>query len=41
LTLSLAAAYRANRSYKAVANWYEVSERSVRDAVRFENRLAA
>lgn len=41
LTLNLAAAYRANRSYKAVASWYEMPVRSVRDAVRFENRLAA
>ncbi len=40
-TLNLAMAYSANRSYQKVARWYEVSVASVKDAVRFERRLAA
>jgi uncharacterized protein (DUF433 family) len=40
-TSTLARAYRAERSFDKVARWYEVDLRSVRDAVRFENDLAA
>lgn len=40
-TLNLAVTYVANRSYKKVANWYDVSVDAVKDAVHFEQRLAA
>ena len=40
-TSILMRAYKAERSYEKVARWYEVDLRSVRDAVRFENDLAA
>lgn len=33
--------FRAERSYARVASWYAVSDRAVRDAVRFEKQLAA
>jgi uncharacterized protein (DUF433 family) len=40
-TAVLAKAYRAERSYKKVAAWYEIPVRSIRAAVEYENRLAA
>lgn len=40
-TQVLAQAYDAERSYRAVAAWYEVDEAAVRHAVRYERRLAA
>lgn len=40
-TSILANAMKAEGSIAFVANWYEVSEREVRDAVLFEERLAA
>ncbi|MBI3826336.1 MAG: hypothetical protein HY294_10100 [Candidatus Rokubacteria bacterium] len=40
-TAILAKAYRAEQSLHHVARWFEVSERSVRDAVAFEASLAA
>jgi len=39
-TAVLAHAFRAEGSIDAVAQWYEVDPRSVRDAVDFENTLA-
>jgi len=41
LTAVLARAYTAEKSYRAVAVWFDVSERSVRDAVFFETAMAA
>jgi uncharacterized protein (DUF433 family) len=40
-TSALAQAYVVEQSYERVARWYEVAERSVRDAVEFEEQLAA
>lgn len=40
-TKVLANALKAEGSVESVAKWYEVSEREVRDAVLFEERLAA
>jgi uncharacterized protein (DUF433 family) len=40
-TAILRRAYRAEGSIEAVARWYEVDVRSVRDAVRYEDALAA
>lgn len=40
-TAILAEAFRAEKSLKAVAYWYEVSPNAVADAVEFERRLAA
>lgn len=40
-TAVLANAYRVEKSVEAVARWYDVEKRSVRDAVEFEQRLAA
>ena len=40
-TKTLGRAYAAEHSYAKVAWWYEVSVRSVRDAVAYEQRLAA
>ena len=40
-TKVLAGAFKAEGSVEFVAKWYEVSEREVRDAVLFEERLAA
>lgn len=40
-TAILAQAYRVEESVDAVARWFEVDRRSVRDAVEFEERLAA
>ena len=40
-TLNLALAFRKNASVGEVAKWYDVSERSVRDAITFEEKLAA
>lgn len=40
-TRILAKAYNAEKSIEAVAKWYELSARSVRAAVAYENRLAA
>jgi uncharacterized protein (DUF433 family) len=40
-TAVIAAAYRAEGSYAKVSRWYEVDELSVRDAVKYEARLAA
>jgi uncharacterized protein (DUF433 family) len=40
-TRILANAMKAEGSVEFVAKWYEVSEREVRDAVLFEERLAA
>lgn len=40
-TSALADAYAAEGSTEEVAYWYEVSRESVRDAVRYENRLRA
>jgi uncharacterized protein (DUF433 family) len=40
-TASLAAAVEAEGSIQAVARWYEIDVRAVRDAVEFEQRLAA
>jgi uncharacterized protein (DUF433 family) len=37
-TVVLAAAAQAEGSVRAAAEWYHVSEQSVRDAVRFESR---
>jgi uncharacterized protein (DUF433 family) len=41
LTAVLARAHTAEKSYRAVARWFDVSERSVRDAVAFEATMAA
>jgi uncharacterized protein (DUF433 family) len=40
-TRVLAQAFRVEESYDAVARWYDVNRRSVRQAVEFEKRLAA
>lgn len=40
-TRILALAYEAEQSEVAVARWYRVDQRSVRDAVEFEKKLAA
>lgn len=40
-TVVLAKAFAVEESYDTVARWYEVSPRSVRDAVEFEHELAA
>lgn len=40
-TSVLAKAVRVEHSSEIVAKWFEVSKRSLRDAVRFEHRLAA
>lgn len=40
-TSILSRAYKAEGSIEKVAHWYEVDVRSVRDAVRYENDLAA
>jgi uncharacterized protein (DUF433 family) len=40
-TAVLASAFAVEESYDTVARWYEVSPRSVRDAVEFEQHLAA
>lgn len=40
-TAVLATAFEVEGSEEAVAKWYEVNVRSVRDAVEFEKRLAA
>lgn len=40
-TLILAKAYRVEQSFIYVARWFDVNERSVRDAVEFEETLAA
>lgn len=40
-TAILSDAYRAERSFKRVADWYGVDVPSVKDAVRFERLLAA
>lgn len=40
-TSILKRAYRAEGSVEAVARWYQVDVRSVRDAVRYEDALAA
>jgi uncharacterized protein (DUF433 family) len=40
-TAVLAKAFRVEKSYKRVAAWYEISVRSIRAAVEYENRLAA
>jgi len=40
-TAVLASAFAVDESYDVVARWYEVSPRSVRDAVEFERQLAA
>ena len=37
-TVVLSAAFRAERSYRKAAWWYQVPEHCVRDAVRFERR---
>lgn len=40
-TLVLADAYKAENSIKSVALWYNLSENSVKDAVEYEQQLAA
>lgn len=40
-TKILCLAYRENSSFKAVADWYEVAIREVRDAITFEKQIAA
>lgn len=40
-TSTLADAFRVERSYRQVAKWYEISEKSVRNAVEFQDRIAA
>jgi uncharacterized protein (DUF433 family) len=40
-TSVLARSYRAERSFRRVACWYDIDERSVRAAVEYERRLAA
>jgi uncharacterized protein (DUF433 family) len=40
-TLNLVMAFRKNKSVGDVAKWHEVSERSVRDAIAFEEKWAA
>jgi uncharacterized protein (DUF433 family) len=40
-TQVLAASVRANGSVEEVARWYEISAESVRDAVEYEQTLAA
>lgn len=40
-TVVLAGAFAVEESYDTVARWYEVSSRSVRDAVEFEQQLTA
>lgn len=40
-TSVLSRAFRVERSMTAVASWYEVSTKSVRDAVAFERQIAA
>lgn len=40
-TITLMRTYQAERSYAAVARWYEISEASVKAAVSFEKSLAA
>lgn len=40
-TSILASAYRAEKSISRVARWYEVEEESARDAVEYEEKLAA
>ena len=40
-TQVLASAYNVEKSYAYVSRWYEVEVREVKDAVQFENQLAA
>ena len=40
-TTILVEAYRVEQSIRAVAQWYDIDDRSVRDAVTFERQLAA
>lgn len=40
-TATLSQAYSAAQSFKDVASWYDVSRKAVRDAVRFEQKIAA
>lgn len=40
-TVVLAKAHHAERSVATVARWFKVEQRSVRDALKFERRLAA
>ena len=40
-TVNLSNAYLAEKSYDKVARWYDVSEKAVRDAVKYERKLAA
>lgn len=40
-TCVLAQAYVAEESFQAVARWYEVDPKSVRDAIEYEEKLAA
>jgi hypothetical protein len=37
----LARSFRANGSIEEVARWYEISPKSVQEAVDYEQRLAA
>lgn len=40
-TTILAQAHKAGRSVESIARWYEVDEQAVKDAIDFENHLAA
>jgi uncharacterized protein (DUF433 family) len=40
-TRAIANAYNVNGSIDEVANWFQVDDESVRDAIEFENQLAA
>ncbi len=40
-TAALAGAFKAEGSIKAVAHWYGISEKSVGDALKYEDRLRA
>lgn len=40
-TATIAASFRANKSYTETAKWFEIDARSVREAVDFERKIAA
>jgi uncharacterized protein (DUF433 family) len=40
-TAVLARAFKSEESVEAVARWYDVTPRSVRDAIEFEEKIAA
>lgn len=40
-TSTIAASYKGNKSYSEIAKWFEIDQRTVKEAVDFERKLAA